>query len=504
MNPSSRRLLPPTDKGLHVSHALSREGRWRLCLALMFAALAACASPRPHKVSTVAANFDCGVESSLSEKQCFDRTPEVSADPSYTLHFVEFDDQGWLYPRPADQGDVAEMGSTYSQLDRAVEDVASKVAKERVLLLVYVHGWKHTAAHDDRDVKRFRQMLSDAAVLDQRPPGSGTGTAPIRSVVGIYVGWRGAGRFSHSNPLINLTFWTRKNAALHVSEGAARELFARIRALREHWNARDTSPPRLRTLVMGHSFGGWVVFSALSPSILDLLAKRADVTPAGDPAEAWRQARLRSAADMVILVNPAFEATRYQPIHNLAQKVKLLEYEPPALLLVTSKADAATGTAFPFGRFFNTLFQRPFASDDEAYAAMHTPGFVDPYVTHSLSGDGADTSKCPDWRAGDQADPAAEEEVRSTRMQRMQTNRDSERRRHKEWRAYLNANKKSLPPKWTWQYCGGTTIQALPPHGPHSPVWNVVTDGTVIPNHSDIMGEPLHAFFRQLYRDLPQ
>ncbi len=471
--------------------------RWRLCLALVLAALAACTSPRPHKISTGTADIDCGVDTSLKDERCFDRTPEVSADPSYTLHFVEFDDQGWLYPGPKDDGYVPEMGSAHGQLDRAVEDVASRLAKnERVLLLVYVHGWKHGAAHDDRDVKRFRQMLSDAALFDEKARGGGAGTAPARSVVGIYVGWRGAGRFSRSNPLIYLTFWTRKNAALHVSEGAPRELFARIRALRERWNSGDASRPRLRTVVMGHSFGGWVVFSALSPAVLELLAQRLDAAAAGDSAEAWRRARLRSAADMVILVNPAFEATRYQPIHDLAQRVRLSEYEPPALLLVTSSADAATGTVFPFGRFFNTLFQRPFVSDEEAYAAMRTPGFVERYVTHSLSSGGADASKCRGWRG----DPGGEEE--KARSARMRENGAREKLRHDEWRAYLG-NNKSLPAKWTWQYCGGTTLLHKA-YAPHSPVWNVVTDGTVIPNHSDIMGEPLHAFFRQLYLDLPQ
>jgi len=69
----------------------------------------------------------------------------------------------------------------------------------------------------------------------------------------------------------------------------------------------------------------------------------------------------------------------------------------------------------------------------------------------------------------------------------MQENGAREKQRHDEWRAY----------------CGGTTLR-YKAHAPHSPVWNVVTDGTVIPNHSDIMGEPLHAFFRQLYLDLPQ
>jgi hypothetical protein len=30
-----------------------------------------------------------------------------------------------------------------------------------------------------------------------------------------------------------------------------------------------------------------------------------------------------------------------------------------------------------------------------------------------------------------------------------------------------------------------------------------MTDAAVIADHNDIMGEPLHAFFRQLYLDLP-
>ena len=471
---------------------MDKENRARLCMALALAAVAACTSPRPHKVSTGAGDIDCGVETSLSDVRCFERTPEMSTAPPYTLHFVEFDDQGWLYPGPKDDGYAAEMGSAHAQLDRAVEDVAARLARnERVLLLVYVHGWKHGAAHDDRDVKRFRQMLSDAAVLDEKARGSGAATASARSVVGIYVGWRGAGRYSHSNPLVYLTFWTRKNAALHVSEGAPRELFARIRALRERWNAEDAGRPRLRTVVMGHSFGGWVVFSALSPVILELFAKQAD---AGGSAEAWRRARLSSAADMVILVNPAFEATRYDPLHRLAQKMRLSEYEPPALLVVTSNADGATGTAFPFGRFFNTLFQRPFVSDEEAYAAMRTPGWVERYVTHSLSGDGADASKCPGWRG----DPGREDE--KARSARMLENGAREKKRHDEWRAY---NNKSLQAGWEWQYCGGTTLRHKA-HPTHSPVWNVVTDGTVIPNHSDIMGEPLHAFLRQIYLDLPQ
>src|SRR5690606_40763772 len=87
-----------------------------------------------------------------------------------------------------------------------------------------------------------------------------------RSVVGIYVGWRGAGSLSPDNPLVNLSFWTRKNTALHVSAGASRELFARIRSLRERFNTDDGVDPRLRTVVIRHSFRRWIAFSALSRS----------------------------------------------------------------------------------------------------------------------------------------------------------------------------------------------------------------------------------------------
>lgn len=82
----------------------------------------------------------------------------------------------------------------------------------------------------------------------------------------------------------------------------------------------------------------------------------------------------------------------------------------------------------------------------------------------------------------------------------MRENGVREKKRHDQWRAY---NNKSLRAGWEWQYCGGTTLRHKA-QAPHSPVWNVVTDGSVIPNHSDIMGEPLHAFFRQIYLDLPQ
>ncbi len=484
-------------------------------MMLLVVALAACSTPMPFKVADSGGDITCGVVSSLKTESCFSLTPEVSETPSYRMHVVEFDDQGWLYPGRDDRGYVPGMRSAHGQLDRAVEDITSQLKKnKRVLLLIYVHGWKHSAAHDDRDVKRFRQMLKDAAVLDSKHP--------ERTVIGIYVGWRGAGGLSPSNPLINLTFWTRKNAALHVAEGAPRELFARIRALRERWNGMDEvnkSRPILRTVVIGHSFGGWIAFSALSPSLMELFAHPVDDDSCSDSTKTqdnirvkaladWRRARLRGAADMVILVNPAFEATRYRPIHDLARragralaKCGPAKYESPTLVLVTSTADAATGTAFPIGRFFNTLFQHPFVSDHEEFAAKHTPGFVNEYVTHQLGERPADPKHpvCGVWTR------ATSEEKEADRIDRMTRNAKAENEHHSRWAEYLRRINQSLPNEWNWQYCGGAAIsrQAHSEQPVNSPVWNVVTDDSVIRDHNDIMGESLHAFFRQIYLDLP-
>jgi hypothetical protein len=461
----------------------------------------------PYKRAEGSDDLECGVVASIEDERCHARTPEISHQPPYTLHFVEFDDQGWLYP------DEGETQHAHRQIDRAVDDIRQRLeAKQRVLLLVFVHGWKHSAAYDDRDVKRFRQMLADAADLDAHN-GAADGKEK-RSVVGIYVGWRGAGALSRANPLVYLTFWTRKNAALHISEGASRELFARIRALRERVNSEDAPRPRLRTVVIGHSFGAWIAYSALSPSILELLATPLDTgfepgTPAAQMA--WRRARLRQAADMVVLVNAAFEASRYQPMHHLAQRLggKLPGYEPPVLVLVTSAADRATRQAFPLGRFFNTIFQHPFASDEQAHAAKHVPGFMESYRTHQLTRRAdAQVAECAEWQGAPEDARGTDELVvtagnEAARKARMRANALSENLRHAAWQAMLASHDMTLPAKWTWQYCGGAFIEHVGGE-PRAPVWNVLTDASLVRDHSDIMGEPLHAFLRQLYLNLPR
>jgi hypothetical protein len=483
---------------------MNTPSKWALVLVSL-AWLAGCATPVPHRTAVAPDATPC---TDNAVPPCATRSTEVSIAPDYTLHVVEFDDQGWMHPRPETARAGPAVGEAHGQIDRAMKDLSQRLgADQRVLLMVYVHGWKHSAAHDDRDVMRFRQMLADAARLDVLQS-TARGVAK-RSVVGIYVGWRGAGGLSASNPLVHLTFWTRKNAALHISEGASRELFSRIRALRERANTAQVGGPKLRTVVVGHSFGAWIVFSAMSPALLEMMARPVDQEPPPAPAamqEAWHDLRRRQVADIVVLVNPAFEASRYQPLHSLANRVALPQHEAPVLVLVTSMADLATRAAFPAGRFFNTIFQRPFLSDEESRASVRAPGFMEEYRTHSLTrGTDAEPPECAGWKDIPRRDAAVPpgSPAEAARARQVVANARAELMRHVAWEREVERVGGTPANGFSWRYCG-SRLDHLGMFSPRTPVWNVVTDKSMVEDHSDIMGESLHAFLRQLYLDLPR
>ncbi|HMH48961.1 MAG TPA: hypothetical protein VK548_01915 [Candidatus Acidoferrum sp.] len=495
-----------------------RHSRWpRLLVAACVAGIVAgCAGPWPHRPLEGRNDLDCTLAETRADERCLKRTPEISTSPAYRLHFVELDDQGWLYPVPGQAGYTDDMGSAHAQIDRVIDDLSGRLAKgERVMLFVFVHGWKHGAGHDDRDVQRFREILSDVASMVQF---GGEPGQPARTVMGIYISWRGGGTFAARNPLVYTTFWTRKNAALHVSGGAARELFARLTALRVRWNAPavDARPedreaalrhPQLRTVVLGHSFGGWIAFSSLSISILEQLAHAVDADrPRTDRGRDWRSARVRATADMVVLLNPAFEATRYQPLHSMAQRAGRSRFEAPVLVIVTSTSDGATRTAFPLGRRLNTLFQRSFVSADEEEASVKTPGFVPAYRTHRIALFPQATA-CEGWRPPPQPEPLTDvatprSETRAERLARTEHNVKLEVARHRAWLRELETTAGTQAPNWSWEYCGKAKLELMAGRAPHVPVWNITTDASLIRSHSDIMQEPLHAFLRQLYMTL--
>ena len=247
---------------------------------LCSAALTACHSTSsPHPYWTMR-NTDarCSAPGGFGEG-CGKGTPEIWGDDKeehFRVHYVEFDDQGWLYTGSAEQGKPQNPSKTRTQIDLAMEDLARTLEKGRkVRLVVFAHGWKHNADPRDRDVVRFRELLAQFdATRDTIMRGNDN-----TELIGIYIGWRGRSWETNnyaSNLLLNLTFWSRKSAAIRVAQGEVRELFARVRGLQEFYNGdrankcgAETEPPDcLRTIMIGHSFGAWVTDAAVAQSLV--------------------------------------------------------------------------------------------------------------------------------------------------------------------------------------------------------------------------------------------
>lgn len=464
-----------------------------LLLCALFAGCALHEEQTAYRTRVVGAEARiCVLQQGAVSAACEHVTPEVSTTPPYVLHYVEFDDQGWPFPAPGDPGYLAAMGSASAQIDAAIDDLEARLKDGPVQLVLYVHGWKHSAYYLDSDVQKFREILTDVGNLYRGNPAR---DLKPRQVVGIYIGWRG-NSFPSSEPWSNVTFWSRKNAALRVATGSSRELFARIRALRTHWHpdrtGDDPREPRFRAVTIAHSFGAQIAYASLSPSILADLA-----IPIGNDRQAWRLNRLRQTMDLTVLLNPAFEASAYEPLDRLARRFDLqARHEPPVLVTVTSTADVATGRYFPLGRTFSTLAQRTFVSAEQEESVRRTPGFVERYHTHVLDLDpGPAPERCGAWRPR----PAGPEST-ATRSDRDYRNVLDEIGRHTQW-VEAAGSWRNVPDGWSWNLCGGTTIARLP--GRHADiVWNVRTSAPIISGHNDITGDAFTAFLRQLYLDV--
>ena len=284
----------------------------------------------------------------------------------YDVLFVEFDDMGLLHPKGGPN-----VGDAWDQIENAMQTLGELSKQwDNLSLVVYVHGWKHNAHADDKNVELFHSILQHTSLVEQaRSKG--------RYVVGIYLGWRGLSVDDKPfNLLTNGTFWTRKSAALHVAQGSARHFLARLRAFQRTQNCkanpklcapmvaqtteespelqRDTPEAKVRMIIIGHSFGGLIVFNAISGYLIESLTEQGQ----GSTEEASRSAAtLQRFGDMVVLLNPAFEATRYTPLQRVAARRKYDHYQAPILVLITTTADTATKVCFQLGETGKQLFR---------------------------------------------------------------------------------------------------------------------------------------------------
>jgi hypothetical protein len=390
--------------------------------------------------------------------------PPIEHRPEYSLSVIEFDDQGWYH-------DIAQRDALVSFLEETRGD--------DLLIFVFVHGWKHNAGPSDDNLLSFRALLGDARMSeDQKGETS-------RRVLGIFLSWRG--RSLDGNWLwMNASFWTRKSAAFRVAVGSVREILAKLRAEQRDRN-RHSIDDRVqrrgqgtRLVLIGHSFGGLILYSAVAENLIESVTR-------------GHERVVRPFGDLVILVNPAFEATRYQPLLTaLLARPGFPPDQRPCFLAVTASNDAATGRAFPLGRWIATRFESvrrsaiPGLPDDAQHQSnLKTPGHLAWLRTHRLS---APTKTGKGSKTAEQAYTGSGP-----------PDRDAEARAFEEFTRKYRP-KGHLTANWRRAYTRGALLEHLAGN-PDNPFWIVEATPEVIDGHNGIFQPVFLDFLRQLSDD---
>ncbi len=398
--------------------------------------------------SSCSENKDCSHEKITYESALCQQLGSCVAD----LFVVEFDDQGRLY-YPHQMENLFEfLKNTMSPKRMDCKPSEGPACFDDVSLVVAAHGWRHNADFEDWNLRQLREVLYNAVLFEADRPNQPTRhwnpSNKPRKVVGVYLGWRGALVKEYPNsPRIPFTtnwtlsdlaqglpallsFWDRKGAALDVALGSTRELFARLGHVRAKVNDLGDDAKRMgqarewydkcveragsksrcvamRTLILGHSFGSLAIYNAISESLIDSVSAGIGSpknSPTASDQSAIEETRVGEEvsspyADLIVLINPAFEGARFEPLYQASlNRMKRSPYSPtqsPVLVIVTGTSDYATKYAFKWGRWFSTLFQdnspesRDGAelagrADEERNANRKTVGHIPRYMTHYL------------------------------------------------------------------------------------------------------------------------
>jgi hypothetical protein len=440
---------------------MNHKKKWIALAALVAIATGAFALRNPPgqfrpdiAVCRIAANSACNTAmATVRERQA-----GASLADDIHLLFVEFDDQGQMWD-PAG-------------VSKALDDLKVLAAQRPVSIITFAHGWNHNASSDDSNVRSFEQMLGQ--VFDAEAQFSNAGEKPERAIVGVYLGWRGK---SFTGPMQFPTFWARKAVAHRVGNEGAFEILTRLSAIR---NA-GIAPLRNRLVMVGHSFGGALMFSAASHSL----------TASLEDLSAGKQTRF---ADLVVIINAAIEAQRFENLLRRSRELEAtLRGQPPVFVAITSTDDLATKWAFPLGRVFSTMFSsyRPVQASipgsnlkrDEANADRTAVGHYPPYMTHVLSSCEATVAfaslePCKQEFQGRVNDAATPEYLQAMRATA------------EAWKTQRNA------PAWHIAFPSALLYHAAGPND--GPVMNVVASGALIKDHSEIWESPIMLFVRDL------
>jgi hypothetical protein len=301
-----------------------------------------------------------------------------SEEEDYYLSFVEFDDQGWFADR-----------NQMDALMRLLETLNNQ--GEEILIFVFAHGWRHNASACDDNVVCFQRILErfdllEGVTYEQVEENSKYfPQAKKRTVVGVYLGWRG--KSASVQPFELMSFWDRKNTAQRVGLGGTTELLTRLNDFRRYMNPKRLAG-KTQLITMGHSFGGKVIYTALSRNLIERAArkmgcKEENKEKCEGKIKTYDYSTANSFGDFVILINPAYEGSKYEPLYDAATHRCYNEKQRPVMMVVTSETDQATKLAFPAGRYLSNTFEST-QSNEQRKTVLHTVGHLARYRTHNI------------------------------------------------------------------------------------------------------------------------
>jgi len=459
-----------------------------LCLAAgWLVALAGCTANKPYRTTLpIPPDHPVTICDCRTNDGATTVALETPANGNYRLGVVELDDQGWFWSH-----------NQWKAVKDAIATEASSNANGLVIV-VFVHGWKNNAAWSNSNVETFRGMLSNMSeAVTERD--NYFGFNPPRKVFGVFVGWRGLSAASDYFPPLakEFSFYNRKDAAERIGHaGAATQVFTELEIMRDEFNAKraaNLAPTKL--VIIGHSFGAALVYSAIS----DVLTERLVMT-----TRKKGEIPLRSLGDLVVLLSPAFEASLYNNLIALAASPDIVypANQRPVLAIFTSRGDWPNKVAFPFGRFFSTLFEKSrdpndrclfniakAPAPDQKNAIRHTVGFDQEYVTYDLDYTNYSSAGQP---AGMHATKPADYVSRISKLQNQWTT-NSERLHPTNMAplVFTNSNGTNLyacilKPRKDSRYADK----------PGNPILNVSVDTTIMAGHDDFANSNLLRFLQ--------
>jgi hypothetical protein len=399
--------------------------------------------------------------------------------PAFDLFTIEFDDQGRYWSQAA--------------VESALDEIQKVRDKDGdVLIVLFFHGWFNNADVCNGKLACFRELLSLVARAEReyvKAARAVNTAAKERKVIGVYGAWRGE---TLAVPVAKqlFTFWGRKSAAHTIGEnGAVTELISRLAAV-AHPHLRPTgNGPRHATpaggeeerltdddsaiIAVGHSFGGALLLSGIG-SVISEAAGRALTAKAQRPV-------IEGPVDLVVLVNPAVEASRFDSLRRTAALVNFGEQQLPILLTLSSERDRPNQALFPIGQAV-ALTQKAARSREQWLSMIESVGTYQPNQTHTLIG--TDPAPAPRQQRFDCQCDARIQDYADLLLNRLTATYEA-----KDLDLRLGTRR-------DFQF---SRLEPMQDSNPNSPFMMVRVDGQVINGHSDIFNKRIIDFMLEFF-----